>query len=68
MNYVITGDAGFIGAHLARYLINRSHSATVVDNLFSGKKENLRYFFDNPRFYFVQESITDPGLLKSRIP
>jgi len=63
MNSVITGDAGFIGSHLAGYLINRSYSATVVDNLVFRKKENLRYFFDNPRFHFVQGSITDPGLL-----
>jgi len=37
---------------------------TVVDNLFSGKMENIRYLFDTPHFYLVQGSITDPDLLK----
>lgn len=64
MNYLVTGGAGFIGSHIAEYLIDRGHSVTVVDNLFSGKKENIRHLLDTPHFKFVQGSITDPDLLK----
>ena len=65
MNYLVTGGAGFIGSHIAEYLIDRGHSVTVVDNLFSGKKENIRHLLDTPHFKFVQGSITDPDLLNA---
>jgi len=64
MNYVVTGGAGFIGSHIAECLVDHGHDVTVVDNLFSGKEENIRHLFNNPHFYFVQGSITDPDLLK----
>jgi UDP-glucose 4-epimerase len=64
MNYLVTGGAGFIGSHIAEYLIDHGHDVTVVEYLFSGKKENIRHLFDNPHFHFVQGSITDSGLLK----
>lgn len=41
MNFVVTGGAGFIGSHLVEHLVNNGHSVTVVDNLHSGKIENL---------------------------
>ncbi|MCQ8893256.1 MAG: SDR family oxidoreductase [Methanolinea sp.] len=63
MNYVVTGGAGFIGSHIIEYLVDHGHDVTVVDNLFSGKKENIRHLLDHPRFHFVQGSITDSGLL-----
>jgi UDP-glucose 4-epimerase len=64
MNYVVTGGAGFIGSHIAKYLVDRGHDVTVVDNFFSGKKENFRHLCDNPHFHFVQGTITDPEILK----
>lgn len=41
MKYVVTGGAGFIGSHLTAALLKRGHDVVVVDNLFSGKRENL---------------------------
>ena len=64
MKYVVTGGAGFIGSHITEYLVNHGHDVTVVDNLFSGKKENLRHLCDNPHFHFMQGSITNTVLLK----
>ena len=41
MKYVVTGGAGFIGSHIVKNLVNRGHLVTVVDNLHTGKIENL---------------------------
>ena len=41
MKFVVTGGAGFIGSHIAKYLVNHNHSVTVVDNLSRGRLENL---------------------------
>lgn len=42
MKILVTGGAGFIGSHLVEALINKNHEVTVVDNLSTGKKENLQ--------------------------
>lgn len=41
MKYVVTGGAGFIGSHLTGALLERGHDVVVIDNLLSGKRENL---------------------------
>ncbi len=51
---LITGGAGFIGSHLTDKLIERGHQVVVVDNLSSGKKENL-----NPKAKFYEVDICD---------
>ncbi len=64
MNYVVTGGAGFIGSHIAEYLIDHGHDVTVVDNLATGNMGNIQQLRDNPHFHFMQGSITDPEILK----
>jgi len=39
--YLVTGGAGFIGSHIAEELVRRGHRVRVVDNLVTGKRENL---------------------------
>jgi len=41
--YIVTGGAGFIGSHLAEHLIKQGHHVRVIDNLLTGKTENLDY-------------------------
>ena len=41
MKFVITGGAGFIGSHIAKYLVDKNHNVTIVDNLSRGRLENL---------------------------
>jgi len=41
LKFVVIGGAGFVGSHLAKYLVSQKHSVTIVDNLSNGKIENL---------------------------
>ncbi len=51
---LVTGGAGFIGSHLVDRLIAQDHEVVVLDNLSTGKKENL-----NPQAKFIQCDIAD---------
>jgi nucleoside-diphosphate-sugar epimerase len=48
--YLVTGGAGFIGSHIAEALVERGDAVRVLDNLTTGKKENLEPFLDRVRF------------------
>lgn len=61
---VITGGAGFIGSNLVGYLLGKGYFVTVLDNLSSGKMENLNKVKDNPHFNFVFGDIRDPKSLQ----
>ena len=63
VNLVVTGGAGFIGSHLVEHLVNKGHSVTVVDNLHSGKIENLRSIRNEIEFHEID--ILDYGKLRS---
>ena len=54
MKILITGGAGFIGSHLVDRLIKEDHKVVVIDNLSTGKKENL-----NPKAKFYKIDICD---------
>jgi UDP-glucose 4-epimerase len=60
MNCVVTGGAGFIGSNIAEALITRGDRVTVLDNLSTGKRENIHPFFRHAGFRFIEGSITDP--------
>jgi nucleoside-diphosphate-sugar epimerase len=44
IDYLITGGAGFIGSNLAEHLVRQGRSVRILDNFFTGKRENLRSF------------------------
>ncbi|MBI3979891.1 MAG: GDP-mannose 4,6-dehydratase [Chloroflexi bacterium] len=60
---LITGGAGFIGSHLAEALLARGHRVTVIDNLFTGRFENIAGLRDHPRFRFAIDTITNEMVL-----
>ena len=63
MKILVTGGAGFIGSHIVEYLVQRGDSVTVVDNLNTGKIENLKSVFK--KINFVQIDIRDFKVLKN---
>jgi len=67
MNVLITGGAGFIGSHLAEELIKRGDKVYVVDDLSTGRIENLSSLLDNPQFSFMQGSILNEKLMAESI-
>ncbi|KAI8574750.1 hypothetical protein RHMOL_Rhmol01G0378300 [Rhododendron molle] len=64
LRIVVTGGAGFVGSHLVDRLIGRGDSVIVVDNFFTGRKENLMYHFGNPRFELIRHDVVEPILLE----
>jgi UDP-glucose 4-epimerase len=59
VEYLITGGAGFIGSHLAEALLARGERVVVLDNLSTGRAENVGPVSDHPSFRFVHGSILD---------
>ena len=63
MKYVVTGGAGFIGSHLIEKLVKQGDVVTVLDNLNTGKIENLKPV--SKKINFVQNDIRDFEVLRS---
>ncbi|KAK7270194.1 hypothetical protein RIF29_23161 [Crotalaria pallida] len=64
LRIVVTGGAGFVGSHLVDRLIARGDSVIVVDNFFTGRKENVMHHFGNPRFELIRHDVVEPLLLE----
>ena len=63
MRILVTGGAGFIGSHLAETLLERGHDVWALDDLSTGRLENLRSFELHPRFRFLEGDVTDSALV-----
>ena len=57
MRVLITGGAGFIGSHLADAYLQRGSDVYVIDDLSTGKIENIQHLKGNPKFHYTIESV-----------
>ncbi|KAK4478589.1 hypothetical protein RD792_014076 [Penstemon davidsonii] len=64
---VVTGGAGFVGSHLVDKLIARGDDVIVIDNFFTGRKENVVHLFGNPRFELIRHDVIEPILLETNV-
>jgi len=62
-NVLVTGGAGFIGSHLVQALLERGDSVTVIDDLSTGKYENIAHLSSHRRFRFVKGDVADGAAL-----
>ena len=60
---LVTGGAGFIGSNLIPHILAKDYSVTAIDNLHSGKLENLAQAQNNPNFKFKYGDIRDKSQL-----
>lgn len=67
MRVLVTGGAGFIGSHLVDRLLENGNEVVVLDNLDSGKAENLRQHKNNPNFKFIHGDITNREDVKKAV-
>jgi len=59
MKIAITGGAGFVGSHLAEFLLTQGHQVTCLDNLITGNSKNLENIRGNENFSFIEYDITN---------
>jgi UDP-glucuronate decarboxylase len=60
MRVLVAGGAGFLGSHLSEYLLNNGHEVIVVDNFYTGQRENVKHLLDNKNFELLRHDVTFP--------
>ncbi len=60
MRVLVTGGAGFLGSHLCDALLAEGHSVLCVDNLITGREDNLAHLGNESRFEFKNHDISQP--------
>ena len=60
---LITGGAGFIGSHLAETLLAQDQHVVVIDDLSTGRLDNIAHLTDHPNFQFINETIRNDSVM-----
>ncbi|MBE9528380.1 MAG: SDR family oxidoreductase [Proteobacteria bacterium] len=63
--FLVTGGAGFIGSNLTETLLEKGHSVRVLDNMATGKEENLKEFFDS--IEYIDGDIRDTSTVERAV-
>lgn len=64
LRVLVTGGAGFVGSHLVDRLMLMGHEVVVIDNYFTGKKENVMHWFGHPNFELIRHDVVDPIMIE----
>jgi len=67
MRVLVTGGAGFIGSHLCEALLNTGAEVWALDDLSTGRLQNLRTFERHSKFRFLEGSVTDSALVNGLV-
>jgi len=67
MKALVTGGAGFIGSHLCDELLDRGHEVTVLDDLSTGKFQNIQHLDPNPRFDVIIDTVLNDRLVEELV-
>ncbi|MDA0244190.1 MAG: SDR family oxidoreductase [Chloroflexi bacterium] len=59
MRVLITGAAGFLGSHLSDKFLAEGHDVVGMDNLITGKMDNIAHLFGNERFRFIKHNVSE---------
>jgi UDP-glucuronate decarboxylase len=60
MRILVAGGAGFVGSHLCRRLLSGGHSVFCLDNLLTGRRQNIAALLCSPRFTFIPRNVLEP--------
>lgn len=63
MRILVTGGAGFIGSHLCELLLDSGHRVVVIDDLSTGRIENINHLRSSSQFQFVRETVDNTQVL-----
>jgi UDP-glucose 4-epimerase len=63
MKILITGGCGFIGSHLCDLLLKKEHEITVLDDLSTGRFENVQHLDGNSKFHVIIDTVLNPTVV-----
>ncbi len=65
MRILVTGGAGFIGSNLCERLLASGHEVLCMDNFYTGSKNNIREYLNNPSFEVIRRDISEPFVIEA---
>jgi UDP-glucose 4-epimerase len=65
--FLVTGGAGFIGSHLAELLVGKGHSVTILDDLSTGRLENLAALRQHPAVQIIRDSVENQATVNQAV-
>src|SRR5439155_20587173 len=67
MKYLVTGGGGFVGSHLAEYLVAAGHDVVALDDLSTGSYHNIAHLDGHPRFRLLVGNVLDSSLIAEAV-
>eukprot|EP00596_Hydrurales_sp_CCMP1899_P007164 CAMPEP_0119039986 /NCGR_PEP_ID=MMETSP1177-20130426/9768_1 /TAXON_ID=2985 /ORGANISM="Ochromonas sp, Strain CCMP1899" /LENGTH=405 /DNA_ID=CAMNT_0007004577 /DNA_START=124 /DNA_END=1341 /DNA_ORIENTATION=- len=64
LRILVTGGSGFVGSHLVDRLMMAGHQVTVIDNMFTGRKNNIAQWIGHPHFSLIIHDVVEPIMME----